>query len=368
MQQQQQLLAQQIVNSSHQRPQQSQQPQQPPTQQPGQQPGNPLHFVYLEPQQFQNMSLQDGVNANSAEYRPQPQPLPHLPPPLQNYDQPPPRAISFADETFWAKEGMILNFMCTNIGNASIFMGATRTNVRDPGRIPAFIEKNKQNIKLKAIELYKHYRIEVSWGTAAADEMGLDDYGISFNAGSLSMEGYASNPQRRNEGPLFYFYIPGFLREWIFAGPPRADGSPNRAHVVNVYLTCNHRNVRYHAVLDAARKQAQEERQREADPRPGNKRFRIPDEEFRAQKRQEKEALDKEKEDLRLIAINAMDMRKQLAAQQAQQAQMAFPQAMATHHAPMAPVPQVPAFPPLPMVEPPAWPPAGGSVQIPDDE
>ena len=261
--------------------------------------------VYLEQHNLQHLSLQENPMPQQLQaqviqvqqpmiHAYQPGPMAH-----QQYVAPP-TAPEFAEDSFWEKDGLVLIFQCTNIGNASVYMGATRTNVKDAARIPNYLMRNKAAIKMKAIELFKTHRIQTQWGVAADEKMSVDDFGISFMAASLTQEAYKANANRRNEGPILMYFVPHFLREWVFTGTPRPDGTPNRGHVVNVYLTCNSKGTRYNAVVEAGAKKAEEEELQRADPSyRGGKRpnlemrelFRLKREREAEQERELKEGL-----------------------------------------------------------------------------
>ena len=64
---------------------------------------------------------------------------------------------------------------------------------------------------------------------------------------SLSLRGASLNPSRRNEGPIFYCHLPGFV-DPCYIGQT-VDGLVDSTHVVNLYIHILPANLRRNAVI-----------------------------------------------------------------------------------------------------------------------
>jgi hypothetical protein len=172
----------------------------------------------------------------------------------------------YVDSTMLQKKGgTIIQFINSNCAGATNLIGGIRISLDDVRRIPAYLARYKNTVKLHALRFLRRHFQENQCSTGATETLTADDCGLSFTMASLSPRGITLNPSKRSEGPLFYCIFPG-LTEPVFL---KDDGEEEveYAQVVNAYIhllpTGQRRSVVIQRAKDEATKKA-------AEPTPPN--------------------------------------------------------------------------------------------------
>ena len=108
--------------------------------------------------------------------------------------------------------------------------------------------------------MFVQHLLDIQCPAAANERITHEDFSISFRVASLSDEGCRLNPMGRNEGPLHYCVHPGLLQPAKLG--TLADGSPDEAHVINVYVHLLDASKRRMAIIKKSKDD--EKMQREA--------------------------------------------------------------------------------------------------------
>ena len=161
-------------------------------------------------------------------------------------------------ETLLSAKGMLIQFINGSCPGAASMIGGVRTGLTDVKKIPAYLERNRGNIKTHAITaLTRHFR-DSQCSAGVTESLMHDDYGMTFTLASVSQAGMDLNPHRKREGPLFYCLF-DTLNEPITLREAWCTTLQDMAHVVNCYihlLPASQRRNRVHAkhVEEAATK------------------------------------------------------------------------------------------------------------------
>ena len=165
------------------------------------------------------------------------------PAPLSNEEL----ASEFVNPSIYQRKGFIIQLINNNANCSPTVIGGLRTNETDVRRIPNFLSANKTVLRqLAGRALARHLR-DTQSGVAALEYLTDEDFGMSFSMASLSLRGATLNPSRRNEGPIFYCHLPGFV-DPCYIGQT-IDGLVDSAHVVNLYIHILPANLRRNAVI-----------------------------------------------------------------------------------------------------------------------
>jgi hypothetical protein len=162
-------------------------------------------------------------------------------------------------------------------------IGGVRIQLQDISKVPQYLSKNKSIIILQwgASFLVQHF-LDTQCPAAENERITHEDFSISFRVASLSDEGCRLNPMGRNEGPLHYCVHPGLLQPAKLG--MLADGSPDEAHVINVYVHLLDASKRRMAIIRKSKND--EKMQREAALNPKKAKFiRAPPQEYYAASR-----------------------------------------------------------------------------------
>jgi hypothetical protein len=113
-------------------------------------------------------------------------------------------------------------------------IGGVRIQLQDITKVPQYLSKNKSIILQWGASFLVQHLLDSQCPAAANERITHEDFSISFSVTSLSDEGCRLNPMGRNKGPLHHCVHPGLLQ------PAKlgilADGSPDEAHVINIYV------------------------------------------------------------------------------------------------------------------------------------
>ena len=143
----------------------------------------------------------------------------------------------FIDDTFFNKKGVIVQFINGNCAGSTSLIGGMRLAITDIKRVPAYLSRNKHQLKVRAMSyLNAHFR-NMQCCIGANESLCLDDYGMSFSVASVTHTGAALNPGKRHEGPLFFCLFSGLVEPTMVT---LSDWDMNTecdaAHVVNCYI------------------------------------------------------------------------------------------------------------------------------------
>lgn len=136
--------------------------------------------------------------------------------------------------THFRSQGVLVQFINSNCPDSASVIGGMQLPVTDIFRLPAYVCRHRQLIKLHAIEALKSHFRETLCGAGVGEALGPDDYSISFMMASVSEVGRNLHPFKRNEGPMFFCIYPAFLEEvYMYLA---SDGTQVTGHVMNAYI------------------------------------------------------------------------------------------------------------------------------------
>ena len=152
-------------------------------------------------------------------------------------------------DTMTSAKGMIIQFINGSCPGATSMIGGVRTGLTDVKKIPAYLERQRGNIKTHAINaLTRHFR-DSQCAAGVTESLMHDDYGMTFSLASVSQAGMDLNPHRKREGPLFYCLMET-LNEPVVLREAWCTSIQEVAHIVNCYihlLPASQRRNRVHA-------------------------------------------------------------------------------------------------------------------------
>ena len=159
-------------------------------------------------------------------------------------------ASEFYHPTVLTCQGTIFNFINSSCPGAASIIGALRCNLTEAQKIPIYVEKNKNKIKIHAVNaLERHFR-ESQCAMGAGENLTLDDYGITFAIASVTPQGAALNPFKRHEGPLHYCLFPNLCEATVMKVECWDDhAAAEVAYIVNVYIHLLPLNQRRNRIL-----------------------------------------------------------------------------------------------------------------------
>jgi hypothetical protein len=109
-----------------------------------------------------------------------------------------------------------------------------RLKLADITRIPAYLSRNKSNVRLVASQMMERHLRDCQCPAGLGEVLSPDDFSLTFMVASLTPRGMQLHPFRRNEGPLGYCAFPGLV-EPVFLRHME-DGTNDYAYVINVYV------------------------------------------------------------------------------------------------------------------------------------
>ena len=143
----------------------------------------------------------------------------------------------YLDETFFAKKGVIVQFINGNCAGSTSLIGGMRLAITDIKKVPAYLSRTKLQLKIHAMKYLQAHLQSMQCCIGATEALCAEDYGMSFSVASVSQAGAALNPGKRNEGPLFFCLFSGLVEPAIVT---LSDWDLNVdhdvAHVVNCYI------------------------------------------------------------------------------------------------------------------------------------
>lgn len=152
----------------------------------------------------------------------------------------------------YKSHGTLLQFVNQNCADAASIIGAVRIPVNESHLLPAYLARHRQLVKRYAVRHLNRHLIETQSSAGATEKLCLDDYGMTYMLASVSKAGRTLPPSGRSEGPLQYCMYPKLNAPvTLYVNP---DGTPERVHVINVYIHLYDVNRRRRAILERASK------------------------------------------------------------------------------------------------------------------
>ena len=143
----------------------------------------------------------------------------------------------YVDKSLLTKTGTIFNFINSSCPGASSVIGGLRCNLKDPRKIPLYIERNRNKIKLHAIKALERHLRESRCAIGAMEDLTVDDYGLTFALASITHEGVELNPYKRHEGPLWFCMYPNLCQATCLQIECWDDGAESdSAYIINTYI------------------------------------------------------------------------------------------------------------------------------------
>ena len=185
----------------------------------------------------------------------------YVPQALINYEK---TKCEFIDDTFFDKKGAVVQFINGNCAGSTSLIGGMRLSIQDIKKVPAYLSKNKTQLKKHAIRRLEDHFQSMQCCIGATEKLGVDDYGMSFSVASLTHTGQNLNPSKRHEGPLFFCLFTNLVEPTMLT---HSDWDMNvesdAAYVINCYIHLLPPSQRRKAVIEKA-----EEEKKKIKPTP----------------------------------------------------------------------------------------------------
>ena len=172
------------------------------------------------------------------------------------------RVCSQLGEEMITRNGIILQYLNSNSSGATTMIGVTRVGLKDPRKMPAYIERNLSIIRQHAVAaLNKHFKLTLC-ATGVLETLSPEDYSISFSWASISPMARSLTQHGKPDLAL------GYANCEQFVVPVWATmDDPEPTYVLNVFITLQEPTRRSTTVL----KRAREEDAARANPPPPKK-------------------------------------------------------------------------------------------------
>ena len=143
----------------------------------------------------------------------------------------------FIDDTFFEKNGVVVQFINGNCAGSTSLIGGMRLSISDIKKVPAYLSKNKTQLKKHAIRCLESHFQNMQCCIGATEKLEVDDYGMSLSVASLTHTGSTLNPSKRHEGPLFFCLFTNLVEPTMLT---HSDWDLNvesdSAYVINCYI------------------------------------------------------------------------------------------------------------------------------------
>ena len=160
------------------------------------------------------------------------------------------------------KKGIILQYLNSNSAGATTMIGVTRIGLKDPRRMPAYVERNLSIIRQHAVAaLQRHFRTTLC-STGVLESLTPEDYSVSFSWASVSPIGRALTLHGKPDLCLGYA-----LCEQLVAPVWVSRDDPEPTHILNVFIQLQDATRRSTSVV----KRAREEDAARSNPSPAKK-------------------------------------------------------------------------------------------------
>jgi hypothetical protein len=150
----------------------------------------------------------------------------------------------YLDTEMISRKGCIIQYVNHNQLGAAKVIGATRTGVMDPRKVPLYLQKYKDVIKAHAVATLQTHLLDIQCSTGILESIPVEDYSISFTWASVSEEGRTLNPEGKPELPLAF----AAFDNWVIPRQP-CRGDLAGVYVVNAYIMLQESVRRRAAVL-----------------------------------------------------------------------------------------------------------------------
>ena len=140
----------------------------------------------------------------------------------------------FVHPTMVRNPGILVNFINHNCPDSATIIGGIRLKTTDIAHLPALIAKHNQTVKIQAAHALQRHLARCHSALGATENVGVDDFSLSFMLASLSPRGLALHPNGRNEGPMHYCIFPGLVDPVTLVFDD--NGDPINTYVVNAYI------------------------------------------------------------------------------------------------------------------------------------
>ena len=160
------------------------------------------------------------------------------------------------------KKGIILQYLNSNSAGATTMIGVTRIGLKDPRRMPAYVERNLSIIRQHAVAaLQRHFRTTLC-STGVLESLTPEDYSVSFSWASVSPIGRSLTLHGKPDLCLGYA-----LCEQLVAPVWVSRDDPEPTHILNVFIQLQDATRRSTSVV----KRAREEDAARSNPSPAKK-------------------------------------------------------------------------------------------------
>ena len=107
----------------------------------------------------------------------------------------------FYHHTIFTTSGTIFHFINSSCPGAASIIGALRCNLAEARKIPAYVQRNKNKLKIHAVNALENHFRNSQCAIGAGENLTMDDYGITFALASVTQAGAELNPSRGMRGP-----------------------------------------------------------------------------------------------------------------------------------------------------------------------
>ncbi len=160
------------------------------------------------------------------------------------------------------KKGIILQYLNSNSAGATTMIRVTRIGLKDPRRMPAYVERNLSIIRQHAVAaLQRHFRTTLC-STGVLESLTPEDYSVSFSWASVSPIGRSLTLHGKPDLCLGYA-----LCEQLVAPVWVSRDDPEPTHILNVFIQLQDATRRSTSVV----KRAREEDAARSNPSPAKK-------------------------------------------------------------------------------------------------
>jgi hypothetical protein len=165
-------------------------------------------------------------------------------------------------EEMITRNGIILQYLNSNSSGSTTMVGVTRIGLKDPRKMPAYVERNLSIIRQHAVAaLNRHFKLTLC-ATGILETLSPEDYSISFSWASISPVARSLTQHGKPDLALGYATCEQFV---VPVWATREDPEPT--YVLNVFITLQEPARRSTAVL----KKAKEDETARANPPPPKK-------------------------------------------------------------------------------------------------
>jgi hypothetical protein len=138
------------------------------------------------------------------------------------------------DASIYKKRGIVIQFVNTNTSGSSSMIGGIRLAIDDIRKVPRHLMTHYDSIRNYGVVLLGKHLTSTNCNVGVLEALSNEDYGLTFTVASLSSLGKRLNPNRRNEGPLFYCAYEGLV-EPMFLNQV-AENLVDQAYFFNAYI------------------------------------------------------------------------------------------------------------------------------------